>query len=70
MQRLLTVSALAVALAIGAATVPAQALPAQGLSVVPTDAARSTSLLEKAGWRWRRVGYHRYWWRRWRWHRW
>ena len=54
------------ALAIGAATVPAQALPAQGLSVVPTDAARATTLLEKAGWRWRRVGYHRYWWRRWR----
>jgi hypothetical protein len=66
MQRLLTVSALSLALAIGAATAPAQALPAQGLTTVPADAARATSLLDKAGWRWRRTGYHRFWWRRWR----
>ena len=66
MPRLLTVSALAAALAIGAATAPAQALPAQGLTIVPADAVRATSLLDKAGWRWRRVGYHRFWWRRWR----
>jgi hypothetical protein len=67
MQRLLRVSAVAVALAIGAAAAaPAQALPAQGLSVVPADQARAMSVLDKAGWRWRRVGWHRYWWRRWR----
>ena len=70
MQKLLTVSALAAALVIGAATAPAQALPAQGLTIVPADAARATSILDKAGWRWRRAGYHRHWWRRWRWHRW
>jgi hypothetical protein len=66
MHKLLKASALGLALAVGAAVGSAQALPAQGLSVVPADQARALSVIDKAGWRWRRVGWHRYWWRRWR----
>jgi hypothetical protein len=49
-------------LALGAALAPAQALPAQGLNVA--DEARAMRIVDEA--RWRYVGWHRYWWRRWR----
>jgi hypothetical protein len=67
MQRLLSVCALAAAIVLGAAFGPAQAAPVSGLSAVPAEAARSPTIVDKAGWRrWRYVGWHRYWWRRWR----
>ena len=64
MHRPLLLCAVAGALALGAATAPANALPAQGLSIA--DHVRGSSVVDKAGWRWRYVGPHRYWWRRWR----
>jgi hypothetical protein len=65
MHRLLSICALAAAIVLGAAFSPTQAAPVSGLSAV--DAARSLTIVDKAGWRrWRYVGWHRYWWRRWR----
>jgi len=60
---------LAVAFAAAVPSTPAVAAPLPGIA--GGDSARGASLVEKTGWRrWRYVGPHRYWWRRWRWRRW
>jgi hypothetical protein len=65
MPRIVATTAAAAILAAGIAALPAQAMPAAGLSV-PGARAHTASIVDKAGWRWRYYGYHRYWWRRWR----